>query len=260
VAEKPPVVRILQLTDLHLRRDPNGRVQDVPTWDTLRDVLQHVESSRPRWDHLIITGDLADDGELDTYRRLREFLGERLARCHLVPGNQDNRDHVRKVFPEIVPEGGRPLTFSISAGTWRLIGLDTLVSGEEEGRISTDQLAWLKGQLTTHSAASTMIFMHHPPISVSLGGESDLVGPQGFLDLVAASPQVMAVSAGHVHHAFEGKIGKTAVFTTPSSAFQYRAEEDAFDPIAPGARVFFLDVGSFRSEVVRLARLEHRPH
>jgi 3',5'-cyclic AMP phosphodiesterase CpdA len=253
-------VRVVQVSDLHLCRDPAGRVHGVPVWDTFRDILRHIESHAPRCDYLIIMGDLADDGEVGTYRYLRDLLGERLARCRLVPGNQDNRDHIREVFPDIVPGEVGPLTFSFSAGDWRLIGLDTLVPGGEEGRISPAQLAWLGGQLAAHPDTSTMIFLHHPPISVLPEGESDLMEPTGFLNLIAASPQVVVVSAGHVHHAFQGSIGDTTVLTAPSSAFQYRPADDSFDDLAPGARIFDLDAGSFRTEVVRLPGLKHPPH
>ena len=253
-------VRILQLTDLHLCSERDGRVHGVPTRDTLRDVLHHVELHEHSCEQLVITGDLADDGDVATYQHLRELLAERLPRCRVVPGNQDNRERIREVFPEIVPGGDGPLTFSSSAGDWQLIGLDTLVPGEEEGRISPEQLAWLGGQLATNPDVPTVIFLHHPPVSVLPEGEPGLAEPSGLLELVATSPQVRAVSAGHVHHACQIDIGEVTFLTTPSSAFQYRPEDDAFDYLPPGARIFQLDPGRFRSEVIRLPTLEHPPH
>ena len=61
-------VRILQLSDLHLGGDPDTHLHGVPTRETLRGVLEHIRSESVDFDHLIITGDLADDGEVETYR------------------------------------------------------------------------------------------------------------------------------------------------------------------------------------------------
>ena len=38
--------RIVQLTDLHLCRDRRERLKGVPTWETFREVCDHVRSPR----------------------------------------------------------------------------------------------------------------------------------------------------------------------------------------------------------------------
>ena len=253
-------IRVLQLSDLHLCGDPDSHLYGVPTRETFRDVLKHIRSENVDFDHLIITGDLADDGEVEAYRILRGLLKDHLTRCRLLPGNQDDREHIRRVFPEIVGHNEGPLTFAFRAGNWRLIGLDTLVSGAEEGYLPPDQLDWLITELAAFVDMPTVIFLHHPPVPVYPGGKADLDHPERFLEIVAGSPQVRVVCAGHVHYEFREQVGHTAFLTTPSTAFQYRpAENDAFDLLPPGYRVLCLETNSYHTEILRLPALAYAP-
>lgn len=253
-------VRILQLSDLHLCGDPDTPLHGVPTKETLRGVLEHVRSESVDFDHLIITGDLADDGQVETYRILRVLLKDHLTRCRLLPGNQDSREHIRCVFPEIVGHNEGPITFAFRAGDWRLIGLDTLLPGAEDGHLSPEQLDWLSAELAAFVDTPTVIFLHHPPVPVYPGGEPDLNHPERFLEIVTRCPQVKVVCAGHVHYESREHVGHTSFLTTPSTAFQYRpADNDAFDLLPPGYRVFCLEANSYHTEVLRLPTLTYAP-
>ena len=51
------LTRIVQLTDLHLYADPDGRFYEIPTRELLQEVVAHVEQNAGRVDHLVVTGD-----------------------------------------------------------------------------------------------------------------------------------------------------------------------------------------------------------
>jgi len=106
----------------------------------------------------------------------------------------------------------------------------------------------------------TVIFLHHPTVPVYPGGKADLDHPERFFEIVAGSPQVRGVCAGHVHYEFREQVGHTAFLTTPSTAIQYRpAEDDAFDLLPPGYRVFCLETNSYQTEIQRLPALAYAP-
>ena len=257
------LTRILQLTDLHLLSEPAGRLRGVPTRDSFRDVLQAVSRNEKELERIVITGDLAHDEQLDTYQQLRELLADWIPRCRLIPGNHDDRAFMRQVFGELIPGESGPVTFSETAGDWRLIGLDSHVKGEVPGRIDADQLEWLSAELSTHADQPTLLFLHHPPIPVGVPwlDRIGLQDPGPLVDLITASPQVRVVSAGHVHHEFSGRIGQAAFYTTPSSALQFRpeGEEPAYLATPPGYRVFELDGERYHTEVVRLPTVDYPP-
>ena len=262
--------RIVQLTDLHLFADPHERLHGIPTRASFRDVLELVFSDNLGFDGMVITGDLSHDERRETYEAIRELLGSRLDVCRIIPGNHDDRRLIREVFPELVSAGDGPLTFSTAIGCWQLIGLDSHDPGEVSGRIDSEQLRWLGEELASHSEEPTILFIHHPPVSVEVAWLDNigLQEPEGLRELVTNSPQVKIVSAGHVHHEFAGRLGHAVVYTTPSTGVQIvpagvqfvpAGDGPVYDPVPPGYRLFVLDDGEFQTEIVRLPQVKYPP-
>lgn len=248
-------IRIVQLTDLHLYQDPAGRLAGVPTWATFRSVLEQVRRQQNDLDYLILTGDLAQDEVLETYLMLREALGSWVARCRIIPGNHDDRANLRKAFPELFSENEGALTFVLSAGGWRIIGLDSHVPGEVRGRVDGVQLAWLRTELASACGTPTLLFVHHPPIPINVAWIDKLGLDEAteLVELIETSPDIKVVCAGHVHQAFAGHIGAAEMYTTPSTCVQFAARaEKAFDTQMAGYRTFTLDEDGHHTEVHRL--------
>ena len=246
---------IVQVTDAHLFRDPNGVLAGVSTWKTFRAVLEQIDRRHANFDYLILTGDLAQDEELETYLMLREALGDWLERCRIIPGNHDNPANLRKAFPELFPDNERPLTFALSTADWKVIGLDSHLPGETKGRVDPNQLQWLRDQLGIAPSTQALLFIHHPPVAINVDwlDKIGLDGAVDLIDLIEASPQIKAICAGHVHQEFAGQIGAAAMYTTPSTCVQFGTRnEKSFDTRAAGYRTIQLDDG-FHTEVHRLS-------
>ncbi|MDH3690681.1 MAG: phosphodiesterase [Gammaproteobacteria bacterium] len=249
-------INIVQLTDLHLYKDPQALLAGVATWTTFRAVLEQVRDEQADLDYLILTGDLAQDEALETYLMLREALGKWIDRCRIIPGNHDDRSNLREAFPEFFPDNDGPLTFTLAAEAWRIIGLDSHVPGEVKGRIDAGQLNWLKTQLANGPNARTLVFIHHPPIPINVAwiDEIGLNDAAEFIELIEASPQVDVVCAGHVHQEFTGRIGTASMYTTPSTCVQFGARaEKTFDTSAAGYRSFKLGGYGHSTAVHRLS-------
>ena len=249
-------IRVVQLTDLHLFQDTNGLLAGVPSWNTFGAVLELVNAQQHKIDYLILTGDIAQDEAYETYLMLRDSLGDWVNHCRIIPGNHDNPSHLRKAFPELYSPTIDALTFDLFAGNWHLIGLDSHVPGEIKGRVDGDQLQWLEYQLTSSPNTQTLLFIHHPPIPISVDW-IDKLGLNEALELVeliAGSPQIKVVCAGHVHQEFVGQIGTATVYTTPSTCVQFGARtEKSFDNKSAGFRVFDLYEDGYHTKVYRLA-------
>lgn len=253
-------IRIVQLTDPHLFHNPDGRLAGVATWSTFQAVLAQVRRQQRDFDYLILTGDLAQDEALETYLMLREALGnwggDWLERCRIIPGNHDSPTNLRRAFPELFPQSVGPLTFRLLAGGWQVIGLDSHVPGEVNGRVDADQLEWLRTELASVPSTQTLLFVHHPPIPINVAwiDKLGLNEPTALVELIAASPQIKVVCAGHVHQEFMGQIGGAAMHTTPSTCVQFAARaEKMFDTTAAGYRTFILDEHGYHTEVHRLS-------
>ena len=255
--------QVVQFTDLHLLADPAELRKGVPTRETLRDVLELVRTRHSDFDLAVFSGDLAHDERLETYHVLRELLGDWVPRCRLLPGNHDDRGFLRRAFPDAVERGRGPIGFAADLGEWRIVGLDTHVPGEVRGRIEDEQLDWLEADLAVHARRPTLVFMHHPPISVNSAwlDRLGLDNSEQFEQVLLAAPQVKLICAGHVHHEFCGRLGEAHVYTTPATSIQFEpaAEEPAYATDPPGYRVITLDGPSYRTEVVRLPELKYPP-
>lgn len=248
-------VRVVQLTDLHLFSWPEGKLAGVRTWDTFRQVLSKVRREQP-FEWMVLTGDLAQDESLPTYEALKAALGDWVTRCRIIPGNHDNRDALREVFPACYTESIEDLVFNIALDHWRIIGLDTHDPGKTTGRIGDTQLAWLERVLSQKDDRGVLIFLHHPPVSIrsvwldALG----LTDAKRLLELVATKPNVKIICAGHVHQAFETRSGGITFYTTPSTCVQFAGGvSKAFDRRAAGFRSFDLAADSHTTQVHRLS-------
>ena len=251
---------ILQLTDLHLLSDPAEELRGARTREIVQRVFNYVrqecETGRLRFDHLVITGDLAHDEQRETYVVLRELLGDWLPRCNLIPGNHDNRQFMGEVFPELWSDDDEYRTFSIEVGGWRLIGLDSHVPGEVPGRVAEAQLAWVRQQFAEHSDQPTVVFVHHPPFFVESAwlDRIGITNVDAVVDVLRSTSHLKAIVAGHVHHQFESEVNGVRLMTTPSSSLQFTpgAETLELDAAPPGFRVLHLEKDSVRTEVLRV--------
>ncbi len=249
--------RVFQLTDAHLFVDAETEFCGVRPYEGFVRIWNAVAAQLTDGDIVVISGDLAQDEKLETYKVLRELLADHLQQCRLIPGNHDNREAMHEVFPEIIQSNGSHICFCSTLGAWQILGLDSRVDGSVYGRIEADQVTWLSAQLDTACSENALLFLHHHPIDIG-SPWMDAIGltERGALfDYLQKRPAaIKLICNGHIHQEFEGNIGNIAVLGTPSTAFQFRPKQDKaeYDDLAAGYRVMILEGAGWRSEVVRV--------
>src|SRR5437763_14018836 len=156
---KPAI--LVQLTDLHLREAPRLSFGLIDTGAYLRTAVESVLKLRQRPDAVVITGDLTDSGRAAEYDSLRELLTPLAASglpIYLMPGNHDDREQLRRSFPDHGYLGSGPyLQYSVDVGPLRLLALDTCVPGRDEGALCDERLAWLEAQLAASTGTPVVI-------------------------------------------------------------------------------------------------------
>lgn len=251
---------VLQLSDTHLLQDPEERLRGVPTRTTLSRVLELALQHHPTVDRVVLTGDIAHDERAQTYVALRQLLGD--ATVRVVPGNHDDRAGLRAAFPDQVDDELPAIRFVDDVGDWRLLGVDTQITGQNDGRLGEAQRQWLRDTLAAAPDRPTVVFMHHPPILTGhpFLDEMGLRDAEAFGEILAGAPQVRGVFCGHIHRAMTGCLGAIDVHAAPSTAFQFPAHSDlgAYELLPPGCRLLHLG-DELRTEVLRLPELEHVP-
>lgn len=219
---------LAQLTDLHIRepgRLAYGRIDTAPY---LERAVQSVLRLPQQPDAVVITGDLSDFGRAAEYEHLARLLAPLDMPVYLMPGNHDDRDQLRRSFPDHgylaagVGSAGF-VQYSVRVGALRLLALDTCVPGESHGALCKERLAWLEQQLDACRGEPVVIAMHHPPFQTLIGHMDEiglLQGAEALEALVARHPNVERVICGHLHRAIDVRFGGTIASTSPAPAHQ----------------------------------------
>jgi Icc protein len=203
-AEHPrPDYVLLHISDTHLISD--GSLYGAVDADgRLGELLEQLKHSGLRPDVIVFTGDLADKGEPEAYRKLRmvvePFVAELDAELVWVMGNHDNRAALRSFLLDEAPSMA-PLDRMRMIDGLRMITLDTSVPGHHYGEISSSQLDWLAAELETPAPDGTILALHHPPIPSVLDLAVTVeLRDQASLGRVLRGSDVRAILAGHLHY------------------------------------------------------------
>lgn len=223
---------LLHLSDTHILTNDDDRLHGADTLQNLRTALARFDTSGVVLDGVVISGDLADSGDVLGYRRLRSVLDPWLARLGvpMVPamGNHDRRAAFRQVMLDGAPTDD-PVDYVAWIGGLRIIALDCTVPGAPHGETRPEQLAWLRAELATPAAEGTVLVFHHPP-TIEPGAQAHMIRLRGAdqLEATVRNTDVLAVLAGHVHHPIAGPFGTAFCSAAPAIAY-------TVDPLALAA-------------------------
>ncbi|MEM8213618.1 metallophosphoesterase, partial [Morganella morganii] len=85
-------VLLVQLSDSHLFAEDGARLLGMDTAHSLEKVVERVAREQPRIDLILATGDVSQDGSLDSYTRFRRLSSPLDAPLHWFAGNHDERE------------------------------------------------------------------------------------------------------------------------------------------------------------------------
>jgi 3',5'-cyclic-AMP phosphodiesterase len=243
---------LVQLTDLHIREPGQLACGRIDTATLLRTAVESVLRLKQQPQAVVITGDLTDIGSAGEYAHLKELLAplEKMP-IYLMPGNHDDREQMRRSFPNDpwLHEQRDFVQYSVDVGALRLITLDTCVPGKSHGTLDAPRLQWLEKELEAYKHRPVIVAMHHPPFETLIGhmdGIGLLQGGPELEAIIARYPNVERVICGHLHRVIDVRFGGTIACTTPSPAHQVALDLDPnaaprwiFEP--PGFRILAQD-------------------
>jgi Icc protein len=207
-----PGVLVAQLSDTHLLADAAALL-----WghNTTRNLLAVMEALPPRVDVMVVTGDIAEDGSADAYRRALLLTEQRAQQRYFLAGNHDDPDVMRGVLG--APE---PLRMVSIGEHWTMALVNSQSIGHEAGKVDDETLAQLReelGRVKTH----VVLCLHHPPVSPCGNPACGMLDP-GPLQAVIDGGPVRLVLSGHVHQQFDTTRGGVRFLGAPSTFRQLR--------------------------------------
>lgn len=229
ISERP--VRIVQITDLHLYRDPEATLDWGPAGsavrpqETLAQVLDEVAYGEPWVDLALATGDLAQEPAPEVYARLADILADTGYPVRCLAGNHDD---ARLLYPALEREssGSRVVVL----GDWLVVLLDSSRPGTDAGQLCREELDLLEETLLRHPARHVLVALHHNPVPVGSAwlDPIGLLNPEAFFEVLDAYERVRGVLFGHIHQDFVQRRRGVLLLGSPSTCVQFAPHRDEF--------------------------------
>jgi 3',5'-cyclic AMP phosphodiesterase CpdA len=230
-----------QLSDIHIGFDRKADPEDNLV--RLRAALARMVAAPQRPDLLLLTGDLTEFGDAESFATLAATVATLGIPCWPIPGNHDLRETLIAAFPQVAMVDGF-IHYAIALDGLRILMLDTFEPGRHGGAFCAARAQWLSAELAAHPDTPTFIAMHHPPFATGIAWmdpNPDEPWLARFANAIAGHTQIVAITCGHVHRGAATQWhGHTAVIC-PSSAAAVALDFSPLDPATADNRVLITD-------------------
>lgn len=253
-------MRIVQFSDVHLRAGGQLSFRVADTAAMLKDCVDHLLSLKWRPDGIVISGDLADSGEVPAYELLKTFLDRLPAPVYLLPGNHDKRDRILQQLPAYCPADSSVapyLCYTVEGLAMRLIIMDTSRPGSHSGHLDAPVAEWLERTLAAKPGVPTLLFTHHLPFLSGFGMMDEPYENKERLETILRARPNVRLCCGHIHRAITTRWAGNIAVTSPSVAMQIEMDltpegGDEFRMEAPGYLIHHWHQGECNTHVCQI--------
>jgi len=232
---------IAQITDTHIGFEQGN--PDERNYQRLAAVVERLAKGPNRPDLLLLTGDLTEFGDAESYVRLAQAVEACGCPVRAMAGNHDEREPLLAGFPQ-TPASDGFVQYAMELEGFRLLVLDTLEPGRHGGAFCDVRAGWLSAQLAAKPDVPTVIAMHHPPFASGIDWlDSD---PREewiarFAATIAGHAQVRAIISGHLHRVVHTLWNGVSLTVCSSVAPTVGLDLRPIDPALPDGRAMIVD-------------------
>lgn len=207
---------LIQLSDLHVCHDKNQICGETLPAQSLRDVIADMMSYTCK--HYVATGDLSNDGSNSSYQQISHLLEPIKDHLFLLPGNHDDRT----VMKSALGDWSSAFRTHCDIKQWRIIFLDSVVSGQTHGHLNKDQLHLIHDLSLTWDG-NVILMMHHHCHDDAIRQQTDHAGKgvnnmdELLKTIMPLKDKVKAIFSGHVHRESKITINGIDCYTTPAT-------------------------------------------
>jgi 3',5'-cyclic-AMP phosphodiesterase len=248
------MTRIAQLSDIHLVEEPYGSVRGVNTEQRFQACLEDLKNQTEQPDLIILSGDLSQDGSVESYQRIADAMQSLTIPCYWLQGNHDIPAHMNDILKGSNLHAEKAI---FPNDSWQIVLLDSTQPGLVRGRFMESELDFLNDFCKQDTERNTLIVCHHQVLE--FGHQSlDNIGIDNnddFWDIVKQYDHVKAIAFGHLHYGLELKMDGVDILATPSCTIKGKTlkESDYLFDEDPGYRYIELNKdGTITTQVISL--------
>lgn len=210
IRESGPTTFVAQISDTHVIDPENHKPLFVPNNERFSQAIAGVTAEDPEIHAVLGTGDLTNWGKVEEYDALASLLTPLQIPFLPIPGNHDDRHHIRTYFPDLPWADAAHASWDVTVNDHvRIIGLDSTNPGESGALFDADREAWLSDALaqTQPPGVQTVLALHHPPFL----SEIHWMDRTGFVNLdrlvgVLEGSGIKRIFCGHLHRPIQSVV------------------------------------------------------
>ena len=213
---------IAQLTDTHITVPKNESGDCYVKLEALQKCISSINQMDVPPDVVIHTGDVTHNGFDEEYKLAKSIMDELQAPYFITPGNRDSLKPLKREFSLKTDHdiGEEFLQYSLDVLDHRLIAVDTTTEDSNLGFLNFDRFVHLDKMLSEKPNCPTLLFMHHPPINLSISKipkyeYENYHMVKSFAEIIDRHPQIIAFLCGHIHRSFNGWINSCPLRVMP---------------------------------------------
>ncbi len=213
-------MKIIHLTDTHIIGNKDSSFA-IKTDYRFEMALESIKKNHSDASFVVITGDLASNGKLESYMKLKKLMDDFTIPIFLVLGNHDKKKVFNKVFD--LCEDDEFVQYVKKFEDNVFLFLDTVVPKYEYGKLCKKRLIWLEEQLKKFKNRNVYFFMHHFPLNSQLPWMEEnacFTNKKDFWDIVLKYSNVKHIFTGHLHRIVNANFRGVGVSCTRSTSFQ----------------------------------------
>lgn len=210
-------IKVAQITDIHMLNKKNEIFRGSNPYKNFKEIMHTI--NKHGYDYLLFTGDISEEGMLESYRLVNDLIGDTLIPYFFIPGNHDNVDNMKEVFKERCLNENSSITFL----NWELLWLDTKIKQKPYGYIPKKSYNLVNQRIITSEAENIGIIMHHHPKEVGTPLIDKFNIHNGYLieQELIQHEKVKLIMFGHVHNNYEFWLNEVFCSSAPATCLQF---------------------------------------
>jgi 3',5'-cyclic AMP phosphodiesterase CpdA len=215
-------MKFIHLSDLHILPRPQ-KIRGIDGCARLESAVDSINKSFADAELCMVTGDLVDKGDAESYKLVRDILDHLKMPWHGLMGNHDKGGVAQISLDHLPWQSDGSLQYELSMYVGQFIVLDSSIDSDS-GRLSGRRLNWLRERLEAAKAANkdVFIFMHHVPFDIKIPWLDRIKMENGeeMWEVVKNFNNVRHMFFGHVHRPIHGSWHGIPFSTVRTTAHQ----------------------------------------